>query len=66
MLEGRVTSGKKRGIEWNQNKKDITNSLHFAMQEENEILTDNFMAGYSNSCQQNHDADCRLESKQAC
>lgn len=41
----------------------MSNSSNVAMQEQNEILTDNFMAGETNSCQQNHYADCFLESK---
>lgn len=33
------------------------------MQEQNEILTNNFMAGQTNSCQQNHDSDCFLDKQ---
>ena len=45
-LEAKSGEGKlHRMILQRRNKSDMTDSSHFAMQEENEILTDNFMAG---------------------
>ena len=37
-------------LKQNKMKTKITDSLRFAMHEENEILTDNFMAGCRNIC----------------